>query len=66
MLRKDTIRMIKTDWEPKVPSTNEIKRQMKKKQPHLAGSVRAALGKVIGSSEKSIALPKKSIKFRVR
>lgn len=37
-----------------------------KKQPHLAGSVRAALGKVIGSSEKSIALPKKSIKFRVR
>ena len=58
--------MIKTEWEPKVPSTNKIKVQMKKKQPNLAGSVRAALGKVIGSPEKSIVLPKKSAKSRVQ
>ena len=62
MLRKDTIYMIKTEWEPKIPSTNEIKRQMKKRQPHLAGSVRAALGKVIGSSESSMVLSKKCTK----
>ena len=53
MLRKDTLHMIKTEWEPRVPSTEEIKIQMEKRQPHLAGSVRAALGKVIGSSEKA-------------
>lgn len=29
MLRKDTIHMIKTEWEPKVPDTGTIKAQMK-------------------------------------
>lgn len=54
MLRKDTMHMIKTDWEPRVPKTEEIKRQMQKRQARSAGSVRAALGKIIGASENSI------------
>lgn len=66
MLRKDTLHMIKSEWEPKVPPTDKIKIQMKKRQPHLAGSVRAALGKVIGSIEKSIVLPKKCVKSKMK
>lgn len=48
MLRKDTMHMIKSEWEPRVPETRQIKEQMEKRQARLAGSVRAALGKVIG------------------
>lgn len=48
--------MIKTEWEPRVPKTEEIKRQMQKRQARSAGSVRAALGKVIGAYEKSVSL----------
>lgn len=66
MLRKDTLHMIKTEWEPKVPSTEKIKTQMKKRQPHLAGSVRVALGKVTGASEQSIISPKKYVKSKIK
>ncbi len=62
MLRKDTMHMIKTEWEPKVPKTEEIKRQMQKRQARSAGSVRAALGKVIGASEESGSLYKSRMK----
>lgn len=56
MLRKDTMYMIKTDWEPRVPKTEELKRQMQKRQARSAGSVRAALGKIIGAIDNSISL----------
>ena len=56
MLRKDTMHMIKTEWEPRVPKTEEIKRQMQKRQARSAGSVRAALGKITGAFEKSGSL----------
>lgn len=56
MLRKDTLHMIKNEWEPRIPKTEEIKRQMQKRQARSAGSVRAALGRVIGASEKSVSL----------
>ena len=65
MLRKDTLHMIKTEWEPKVPTTDKIKTQMKKRQPQFAGSVRAALGKVTGLSEKT-NLPKKCLKTKIK
>ena len=58
--------MIKTEWEPKVPTTDKIKAQMKKRQPQLAGSVRAALGKVAGLSEKNVVLPKKCVKPKIK
>ena len=59
MLRKDTIHMIKSEWEPRVPETWQIKEQMEKGQVRLAGSVRAALGKVIGAFDNSSPLSKK-------
>lgn len=46
MLRKDTIFILEADWEPKVPSVVVMQQQVQKRQLRLAGSVRAARGKL--------------------
>lgn len=48
MLRKDTIYIARSSWEPRVPTTEEIQRQVASKQMKLAGSIRLACGKVVG------------------
>lgn len=63
MLRKDTLHMIKMNWEPKVPTTDEIRKQVARKQGHLAGSVRMALGKVIGS-DRTVMKPQNHMKVK--
>ena len=54
MLRRDTLYMVQSNWEPKVPAAEVMQKQVKKRQMRLAGSVRAALGKLIG--EKNVSL----------
>lgn len=51
MLRKDTIYVSKSQWEPRVPTTEAIQAQVSGKR--LAGSIRLADGKVTGADEKS-------------
>lgn len=50
MLRKDTIYVSRSQWEPQVPTTKAIQAQVSGKR--LAGSIRLADGKVIGADEK--------------
>ena len=53
MLRKDVKFMLNSDWEPKVPTTKEIKRQTKWFRGRTSGSVRLAKGLAIGSDFKT-------------
>lgn len=55
MLRKDTLYIIETGWEPEVPATSVMQQQVEKRQVRLAGSVRAALGKFAGSKNEKLA-----------
>ena len=53
MLRKDTLHMLKSDWEPKVPSVKDMKKQVLNAQGRIAGNVRFALGRVtVGNIKK--------------
>ena len=51
MLRKDTIYVSKSQWEPQVPTTKVIQNQVLGKR--LAGSIRLAEGRVIGADKKN-------------
>jgi len=46
MLRKDVIYMTSLHWEPKIPSVDEIRRQITNKQISCDNSVRLTIGKV--------------------
>ena len=54
MLRKDTIYMLSQDTDSKVPTTEVIKAQAKRFEGRLAGSVRLATGRVLGSDWREI------------
>lgn len=54
MLRKDTLYMVQSNWEPKVPTAEVMQRQVEKRQMRLAGSVRAALGKLVGEKNEPL------------
>lgn len=56
MLRKDTIYVTKNLWEPTIPSTKTIQKQVAKNKQKLAGSIRLARGKVIGNDGKKTKL----------
>lgn len=54
MLRKDTLYVIDTGWEPEVPTVAVMQQQVEKRQVRLAGSVRAAMGKFAGSKNEKL------------
>lgn len=54
MLRKDTLYVIDTGWEPEVPPVTVMQQQVEKRQVRLAGSVRAAMGKFAGSKNEKL------------
>lgn len=54
MLRKDTLYVIDTGWEPEVPTVTVMQQQVEKRQVRLAGSVRAAMGKFAGSKNEKL------------
>lgn len=52
MLRKDTVYITKQHWEPRVPSVEEIKRQLEKKPADCENATRLNMGKIfIGKSQ---------------
>lgn len=53
MLEKDVLYMLDSDWEPKVPTSDEIRKQSESFHGRLAGSVRLVLGRVVGSEYKT-------------
>lgn len=54
MLRKDTLYVINTGWEPEVPTVTVMRQQVEKRQVRSAGSVRAAMGKFAGSKNEKL------------
>lgn len=56
MLRRDTIFILETTWEPKVPTVDVMQQQVQKRHSRLAGSVRSSLGKFVNGVNK--AMPK--------
>lgn len=52
-MRKDVEYMLKKDWEPQVPTTDIIIKQTKGFFNRLSGSIRLALGLVVGKDYKN-------------
>jgi len=53
MLRKDTIYMVESHWEPKVPEQKIVDEQIRRMRDKLTGSVRLYLGRVTSVVSKS-------------
>ena len=54
MLRKDSLYVIDTGWEPEVPTVTVMQQQVEKRQACLSGRVRAAMGKFAGSKNEKL------------
>lgn len=52
MLRKDTVYMTSLHWEPKIPTLDEIRRQITNKQISCDNSVRLTIGKLFVKNKK--------------